>query len=408
MPEVHINPSTFAAAFRRFERAIELHENSLGPFESFQTGLAAKWEHYKEWLYLEAQRLQEVGSWKRKRIGTGEILKRVIASVEIFHDQHHRNNIVDWQGRFGPKSKSHQRLLDALTDKSLRKPAEEALWKMYAEPSSDPAECFGQLVELFGARYDLISYLFFVRDWTLFMPLRSTSFPEVFALLGVPHVMQKRCNWENYSGALARFREVHRHLMGYAIPDGVRLIDAHSFCWMLGNLPAPGEQMARAVIVPLSAEAGAAPIHGRGGGGLTQDQLDERLAGQRRIGDRAQAIVLDAERHRLAKNNPRLAERVRDVSDDLTLGYDIQSFTHDGQLKPIEVKAVAKWGADLRFFLSENERLRSQALPNYTFALVAHMDSNEPTIFEFQGATLPPAALHPVNYEVRLKGPTGS
>lgn len=85
----------------------------------------------------------------------------------------------------------------------------------------------------------------------------------------------------------------------------------------------------------------------------------------------------------LAKHDKKLAEQVRDVSDDVSLGYDIKSFTDDGQLKPIEVKAVAKWGTDLRFFLSENERRRSQALPNYTFALVTNLDSDTPTIFEF-------------------------
>ena len=406
--QIHINPSTFAAAFRRFERAIKLHEDSPGPFESFQTGLAHDWEHYKEWLYFEAQRSLEVGTWKKMWIGTGEILKRVIASIEIHRNKYYRNNIVEWPGRFGPKSKSHQKLLEASASKNLRQPAEMALWEMYAESSSDPAVCFGRLVELFAAKYDLISYLFFIRDWTLFMPMKSTSFPKVFALLGVPHVMRSRCNWENYSGALARIREVQRHLTGYDIPGGVRLIDAHSFCWMLGSLPDPSEDEGRAVIRPLRPIAGSAPIHGHGGSRLMLDQLDEKLENQKRIGDRAQEIVLAAERIRLAKHNKKLAEQVVDVSDDVSIGYDIRSFTDDGHPKPIEVKAAATWGADLRFFLSENERQKSQELPHYTFALVTNMDSGTPTIYEFGGATLPLAALHPVNYEVRLKAPDGN
>src|ERR1035438_3994618 len=232
---IQIRPSTFAITYQRFQHCVESHKDSPGPFQDFQSGLAYDWEHYKEWLYLEARRLLEVHTWKKKWVGSGKILERVVAAIIIHQDKHHRNNIVEWQGRFGPESKSHSKLLEAQNAKKLLPPIEKTLWEMYAEPS-DPQACFEAMMELFGKNYDLISYLFFIRDWNEFMPVKPTFFPKVFAMLGVPLEMRARCTWENYSEALARLREVQRHLAGYDIPGGVRLIDAHSFCWMLGSL----------------------------------------------------------------------------------------------------------------------------------------------------------------------------
>lgn len=403
---IRINPSIFAQAFRRFQTQVEQAEESPGAFHDFQSGLAYSMEHYKEWLYLEARRRLAVETWMEKQVGAGAILKRVIQAIEIHEDKDHRNNIVEWQGRKGPGSKSTLKLLKAQDDRRERLRVEKALWQMYAM-QGDPKACFEQLVALLGARYDLISYLFFIRDWNHFMPVKSSFFPEVFDLLGVPHPMVKRCNWENYSGVMARLREVQRHLQGYNIPNGVRLIDAHSFCWMLNSLPEPREKaIPPRPIEAMVPEAVAAPPLGATNGHTNRDDLDEMQQNQRRIGDLAQRIVLDAERARLNQEGRRdLARRVKDVSDNLSLGYDIESFMPDGTLKPIEVKATAVRGVDCRFFLSQNEKRQARQLPNFHFVLVFELASKKPLLHEFAGRDLPDDALYPIQYEVRLKSP---
>ncbi len=361
-------------------------------------------EHYKEWLYLEARRRLKVEAWADDWIGTGEILKCVINAIEINEDKEHRNNIVQWQARYGPEAVSHWKLKEAKADRRQWVKTESVLWDMYGA-EEDAEKCFGDLVDLFGGRYDLISYLFFIRDWNLFMPVKSTFFPRVFELLGVPHPMRAQCNWENYSGVLSRLGEVHRHLAGYNIPNGVRLVDAHSFCWMLDSLEVPSEETSsHPSIIKMTPQAGAAPVQGTGGGETTQEELEEIQRNQKRIGDLAQSIVLKAERKRLRElGHNDLAQRVRDVSNDISLGYDIASFTSEGESKPIEVKAAAKRGRDLRFFLSENERIKASALPNYHFVLVLAVESKKPILREFAGNELPNAALYPTQYEVRLR-----
>lgn len=401
---VHITPSTFAQAFQRFLRQVEYAEESPGPFHDFQSGLAHEMERYKEWLYFEARHRLNVQSWTKDWVGTGKILRCVIAGIEINEGRGRRNNIVEWQGKKGPESRSTLKLLAARDDRRQWLKAEHALWDMYAD-LADPEACFGRLVDLFGARYDLISYLFFMRDWNVFMPMKSSFFPEVFELLGVPHSMVKQCHWENYAGAMERLREVQRHLAAYNIPNGVRLVDAHTFCWMLVCLDVPPDADVPTLrIQTLIPVAGTAPVRGSAGGsGTTQAELEEMQRNQKRIGDLAQAIVLNAERQRLRKLGRKdLAQRVNDVSDDVSLGYDIASFTAEGSVKPVEVKAVARRADGFRFFLSENERLKAQKLPNYHFVLVSDIESKKPVLQEFAGSELPRDALFPTQYEVRL------
>ncbi len=402
---IHISPSIFAHVFRRFQRQVEHAEHSPGPFRDFQSGLAYSMEQYKEWLYLEARRRLHVASWKESWVGTGKIVSLVVKAIEISEDENHRNNIVAWQGRRGPTSKSTLKLLAARDDGRQWSKTEKILWDMYFE-EDDPKKCFEDLVKLFGGRYDLISYLFFLRDWDEFVPLKSTFFPNAFELLGVPHSMRNKCNWENYTGVVARLREVQRHLQGYGIPGGVRLIDAHSFCWMLINLPEPPEEKrVLTAILSMTPTPGAPPQRDESSGkGMTQQELDETKRNQKRIGDLAQAVVMAAERKRLKDHGlAALANRVKDVSDDVSLGYDIASFTSEGESKPIEVKAAAKRGNDLRFFLSENERIKADTLPNYHFVLVLDVESNKPVLREFVGNALPSESLHPIQYEVKLR-----
>lgn len=401
-PEIHISSTNFSTVFRRFERQVEFAKTSQGPFKDFQSGLAYSMEHYKEWLYLEARRRLRAEDWKKGWIGKGDIISCVVNAIEIYEDKNHRNNIVEWQGKKGPASRSHLKLIAAKNNPEQWPTAEKVFWDMYAAKES-PEKCFERLVALFGARYDLISYLFFIRDWNEFVPVKSSFFPEVFDLLGVPLPMVKQCNWQNYMGVLARLRAVQYHLQQYEIPNGVRLIDAHSFCWMLNCLDVP-EITENVVpdILKWTPKAGNAPKRGEGSD-ITQEDLELQQKNQKRIGDLAQDIVLKAERSRLRKaGRDDLAKLVKDVSSKISLGYDIDSFTDEGYPKPIEVKAAAMRGTNSRFFLSENERRKASEIPNYHFVLVFNVSSKSPQLREFKGTELPSNSLHPTNYEVRL------
>ena len=314
--------------------------------------------------------------------------------------------MVEWEPRRGPQNVSHAKLLAAADIPEAREQLEGLLHRLYVE-EDDPGELFVALKDVLGGRYDVLSYFFFLRDWTTFMPVRSSIFPDAFERLGIPHAMSMKCSWENYQGFLSRLVEVQRHLDAQGIPGGVTLLDAHSFCWMLAKLPAPKlRALPAATIINFTPQAGDPPLRNQTGNGFSLAELDLVLEKQRRIGGDAQDVVLRAERKRLqAAGRSDLAAKTKDVSDNTSLGYDIASFFEDGRAKYIEVKAAALRGDDVRFFLSRNEWEKSRELDGYVFALVTGLGGSEPVILEFNGSSLPPDSLHPEQFEARLKMP---
>src|SRR5258708_38032891 len=65
------------------------------------------------------------------------------------------------------------------------------------------------------------------------MPIAPRTCDVAFSDLGIALKTSRHCSWDNYyqyNAALGDVRDALRDIAG--IPDA-RLIDAHSFCWML-------------------------------------------------------------------------------------------------------------------------------------------------------------------------------
>ncbi len=110
-----------ASSSRNFKKKV--HDNSGGrPFRSFRDGLPAEWEEYKEDVRNEALGRLRIQKWKRTDVGRGRILDNVIRAIEINDPSRVlRNNLVDWQNRFGHKALSHRALLEAESEASQRR-----------------------------------------------------------------------------------------------------------------------------------------------------------------------------------------------------------------------------------------------------------------------------------------------
>ncbi len=404
-PSFELTRSTFRRQFEFFCRAIAEDPESNGEeFRDFRSGLAWRREGYKENLHREANLRLGAKHWAEEEVGSGKILDQVEQAIEIDGDEDHRNNLVHWAPRYGIAARSHSRLLEAREDPAQLRVAEALLYRFYR--GGDPTEeVFAALVELCGKRYDLVAYLFFIRDRSRFMPISPERFEKAFDLLQIPQRLSGQCSWESYQGFLERLGKVKDRLKEVGVP-GVHLIDAHSFCWMLAGFDDPEQQVVGVgAFIRWVPEAGVFPAQSEAvadeGGSIDFEQIHRD---QQRIGTLAELVVLVAERKRLvAAGRVDLAERVQDVSHRVGLGYDIASFTTTGELKPIEVKAVVRREGALRFFLSENQRHLCGELENYTFALVLAPASPNPKILEFKGTQLPPDALQAIEYEARLR-----
>ena len=226
-----ISADRFDAQFAHFRDSLRRASTTGLEFRSFQQGLAAQWEDYKPRLRERALSLLDPMHWREDGIGRGDILNSVIASIEI-EGGNDRNNLVRWANRFGHANRSHYALLDARLDSDHRFAFEKLFFDFYLD-CSDDGPVFERLCTLAGRRYDLLAYLFFLKDMNRFMPIATRTFDEAFALLGIDLVTTGQCSWENYTWYNNVLSDIQSALHERAGLSDARLIDAHSFCWML-------------------------------------------------------------------------------------------------------------------------------------------------------------------------------
>lgn len=254
--------AAFQAAWARFGKNVAALQKG-GPFAGFHEGVAAAWEGYKPRLRARALEILAPGDWTEAMVGSGEILDRTIAAIEIQEDRINlTNNLVFWQNRYGHANRDHRGLLEAVGT-SARRPVERALLDLYH--TDDDAGSFSRLSELAGPRYPLLAYLFFLKDMDRFMPIQPTGFDQAFRELGVDLVTLRHCDWENYERFNATLGDVREALASIPEVGPVRLVDAHSFCWLLVKVPEAGS-------------AASGPDRGRVLGGRTRAIINMRLS----------------------------------------------------------------------------------------------------------------------------------
>ena len=199
-------------------------------FTNFHEGVVNEEEGYKSRLRDRARGILAPKAWTRAEIGSGTILQRTIEALE-----QEDNNLVVWQDRWGPGSSEHRVLLNARRDADLRLKLERHLFNLF-KGVADEGSTFRLLKDMLGAKYSLLAYLYFLKDMDRFMPIRPNTFDRAFHDLGIDLVTAHKCSWENYQRFNAALGEVRSAFAVMAGLTKVRLIDAHSSCWMLAKL----------------------------------------------------------------------------------------------------------------------------------------------------------------------------
>ena len=229
-----LRPADFKPVFARFQELVTARSGH--PFETFQDGLAASWENYKPLLRDHARALMSADTWDASSIGSGTILQRVIDAIEIQKDSRTNltNNLVFWRNQFGHANREHRILLDALQTPRQRQEMEQLLFDLYRSETDDAAT-FDRLAAL-GGRYTLIAYLFFLKDMDRYMPIQPTGFDRAFRMMGLEFSTLRQCSWENYSTYIGFLEALRPLIATEANLPNVRLVDAHSFIWILASL----------------------------------------------------------------------------------------------------------------------------------------------------------------------------
>ena len=234
-------PDRFRSQFARFQNLIAANDKG-NAFTNFQEGVAGVWENYKPRLREHALRILAIDEWSESTVGSGAILQHTIDAIEIQDNRTNLlNNLVFWQNRFGHANREHRLLLEAIASPRLRRDLEQSLFDLY-RGTSDEGATFDRLSELTGAKYPLLAYLYFLKDMDRFMPIQPTTYDRAFRNLGIDLVTLRHCSWANYQQFVAALDAVRQDLATMNGLSNVRLIDAHSFCWLLETLEDTGNQ----------------------------------------------------------------------------------------------------------------------------------------------------------------------
>ena len=228
---MNLDKSIFQQQFSRFNQRILF--KSGRPFTTFKEGLAFDWENYKTPLRKRALERLDKSLMNPTNIGYGYILERLIEAIEIPQSKGLRdNNLVAWTNQWGPNGRAHKKLLGHEPGSPETRRLEDWVCGFFRDEIS-PEDAFGGFCDLAGKNYNLVAYLFFLKDSRKFMPINPNTFDKSFVSLGLNLKTSNKCSWSNYSSYLEALGLVQKALAEMDGLGDVRLLDAHTFCFLL-------------------------------------------------------------------------------------------------------------------------------------------------------------------------------
>ncbi|MDO9276397.1 MAG: DUF3883 domain-containing protein [Lutibacter sp.] len=378
---IEITQKTFDYVFSEFKNIVEKNTNeNLVDFRT--NSFVDENENYKYAVLEQAKNSLLTKTWKENEIGNGRILKAVKDSIQtnvIYNYQSNQNNLIDWRKK------------DNFSKLKANKNNEKLLFDFFKSKIQDE-QAFDLFSEL-GFSYQLIAYLFFIKNPQKYLPISQTRFDSIFSSLNIDLKTSHNSSWENYIEYIGVIKQVQNFLKTKF--NGIELLDAHSFLWIYGyQFDDPIEKIQTKPISKKPVEK-EKPILPNYQPKMAVDletlvepesEIDyiEQLKRQMEIGNLAEEIVLNSEREFLNENFPDLANNIRSVANNPKLGFDIISFETDGTQKQIEVKAISVNKSNKNFILTRNELNKSKTYPNYYLYCVTEINSDEPKILRIK------------------------
>lgn len=220
----------FDQGFALFCNILKAHEPMGRDFRDFRSGVIVGQEGYKFRVYALARSKLALNDWPAFKPGEGSILKRVIGAIAI-----PENNVLTWW----PPAFAHRDLVRIEQEggpSCVR--MERYLRDLYLDAAFE-GDVFDGLVDILGKNYPLLGYLFFIKDIDRFVPVTPGGIQRGLAETGSDLKLKGQASWANYQDLIS---ELHALKSDLAVRTGseVRLIDAHSFAWVLGSWTRPG------------------------------------------------------------------------------------------------------------------------------------------------------------------------
>ena len=334
-----------------------------------------KSEAYKNEIREKSLALLNTEEWNSKMIGSGEIAKLVVSTLELTG-----NNLVDTKNKYGPDSLAHRKILDAIVDGTNLVEIEQVFFDLY-KTKIDEQDIISRLIDLIGKKYSLMAFLFFLKNDRKYLPISTKNFEFAFNEIGCDLKLSRKCSWENYEAYLNVIRQV-KTILEDKLDEPINFIDAHSFLWLIGYnnrlrkwIDHKGLTKLALVfnafeINPVNPSSNRLPTTPNDSIWEIDTDWDKENRKKRIKGRRAEELVLDYERRRLIElDRLDLAEKIDDYSAKYGKGFDILSWNEDGTPRNIEVKASSSNG----FIITRNELNKSESDKHYWIYIVNEM-----------------------------------
>lgn len=217
-----ISVAVLERLFQEFTQFLKAKANE--DFKSFKESEYIDYEeNYKYSINQSAKRNLRISDWKTEDVGTGKIQIAVLSAMSIKVIHNHRNvdnNLINW------------RKIDNFEKLATNKDLEQLLFDFYKNKIA-PQSAFESLINYFN--YQMIAYLFFIKDTNQFLPISQEVFDNVISeKLQIENFKTTRNkSWSNYKTFIGIIKQTHRFLR--TKDKDATLLDAHSFLWILGK-----------------------------------------------------------------------------------------------------------------------------------------------------------------------------
>lgn len=343
--------------------------------------IVEKHENYKYVIIEDAKNQLLLKTWKENNIGSGIILNNVKNAINV-----KSNNLIDWRKK------------DDFKKLKSDKKNEKFLYDFFKSKIKD--ELAFNNFQRIGFSYQLIAYLFFIKNHQKYMPISQARFDKIFQSINIDFKTSGNCSWENYLEYNEIIKQFRKHLSQRF--KNATLLDAHSFLWIYGfQLERTKEETTQksgnnTIYKPKERQQSELETY-KPKNNINIDDIDEPLneidyikrhQKLMEIGASAEKIVLESEKEFLKKEHPDLADKVKLVSADPKYGFDVLSFDADGKEKRIEVKTISVNGNSKSFIITRNELSKSKSYPNYYIYCVSGINSGNPKILRIKNPDL--------------------
>lgn len=388
--------------YRILEREYEkfkkyLYDESGIEFTSFNHLFIEDHESYKSEIRLKARNKLSVSEWNKDDIGSGAIIKRLQKAISIKN-----NNLLIHDNRYGENSRQDKSLYD-LNESELYD-YEKVIFDFYKENISD-FQAFKQLSKMAGRIYPFLSYLFYIKSDKKYLPISPKKFDDFFSEVNLGFITSGKASWENYNLYISYIKDVQEFLNSQVdIEDEVTLLDGHSFVWICSSTIGFENKLKKnnKVIIP---EFKKTRLSNSSSNNKNLDnntsvktvKSDYFITQHKKNiakGKKCENYVYHIEKQYLMENDlDELANKIKNVSNQLGLGYDILSFDLEGNEKYIEVKS----GSSNSFYISKNELEKMQKMDNYWIYIV---DMENDVIRTLRDIDVDSDSVVPITYQV--------